>query len=149
MGVGATAWASAAGAVRRRARRALRRDCLGRDTPDSRGGAGGGGWEGAGLFHPARGRAGGVVGGEAGRAGRTSSYYLDKYLFSTRPDVLRQLAALFGQRIAGFWAGGARVDRIAGAELGGVPLVTATSLEIGLPCLFVRGKKKDYGTSKQ
>ena len=41
------------------------------------------------------------------------------------------------------------MDRIAGAELGGVPLVTATSLEIGLPCLFVRSKKKDYGTSKQ
>ncbi len=83
------------------------------------------------------------------RSGRTSSYYLDKYLFSTRPDVLRQLGSLFGQRIAGFWANGARVDRLAGAELGGIPLVTATSLEVGLPCVFVRVKKKDYGTSKQ
>ena len=29
------------------------------------------------------------------RSGRTSSYYLDKYLFSTQPDVLVELAELF------------------------------------------------------
>ena len=41
------------------------------------------------------------------------------------------------------------VDRLAGAELGGIPLVTATSMQTGLPCLFIRNSKKDYGTSKQ
>jgi orotate phosphoribosyltransferase len=41
------------------------------------------------------------------------------------------------------------VDRLAGAELGGIPLVTAASLETGLPCLFIRNSKKDYGTAKQ
>jgi orotate phosphoribosyltransferase len=45
--------------------------------------------------------------------------------------------------------GGIRIDRLAGAELGGIPLVTAASLETGLPCWFVPNKKKDYGTAKQ
>ena len=82
------------------------------------------------------------------RSGRTSSYYLDKYLFSTRPEVLRKLGALFGARVRAL-SESAKVDRLAGAELGGIPLVTAASLETGLPCVFVRNKKKDYGTAKQ
>ncbi len=84
------------------------------------------------------------------RSGRTSTYYLDKYLFSTRPELLRQLAPLFAQRLAIIERRlGVKADRLAGAELGGIPLVTAASLETGLPCLFVRNQKKDYGTSRQ
>lgn len=84
------------------------------------------------------------------RSGRTSNYYLDKYLFSTRPEVLRQLAPLFGDRLQRIEKQlGVKVVRVAGAELGGIPLVTATSLHTGLPCLFVRNQKKDYGTAKQ
>jgi orotate phosphoribosyltransferase len=44
---------------------------------------------------------------------------------------------------------GASPSRLAGAELGGIPLVTVASLHTGLPCIFVRNKKKDYGTAKQ
>lgn len=83
------------------------------------------------------------------RSGRISSYYLDKYLFSTRPEVLGKLGRIFGGRIRALAAAGLRVDRLAGAELGGIPLVAAASLETGLPCVFVRNKKKDYGTAKQ
>lgn len=84
------------------------------------------------------------------RSGKTSSYYLDKYLFSTRPELLKQLAPLFVQRISKVeQRTGKKVLRLAGAELGGIPLVTAASLEAGLPCIFVRNKKKDYGTAKQ
>ena len=84
------------------------------------------------------------------RSGRTSSYYLDKYLFSTRPEVLRELAKLFAERIEAIQTRtGVKVDRLAGAELGGIPLVTAASLETGLPCLFIRNSKKEYGTAKQ
>ena len=84
------------------------------------------------------------------RSGRKSSYYLDKYLFSTRPEVLVELAGMFADRIRALETRlGLRIDRLAGAELGGIPLVTAASLKTGLPCLFVRNKKKDYGTSKQ
>lgn len=82
------------------------------------------------------------------RSGKTSGYYLDKYLFSTRPEVLGELAGLFAERIEQM-AGRAGVDRLAGAELGGIPLVTAASLRTGLPCLFVRNSKKDYGTAKR
>ena len=77
------------------------------------------------------------------RSGRTSSFYLDKYLFSTRPDVLRELGDLFAARLP------KETTLLAGAELGGIPLVTATSLASGLPCVFVRNQKKDYGTAKQ
>ncbi|HLP84197.1 MAG TPA: orotate phosphoribosyltransferase [Phycisphaerales bacterium] len=84
------------------------------------------------------------------RSGKTSSYYLDKYLFSTRPELLKQLAPMFAQRVRSVeQRTGKRVLRLAGAELGGIPLVTAASLETGLPCIFVRNKKKDYGTAKQ
>jgi orotate phosphoribosyltransferase len=84
------------------------------------------------------------------RSGRTSNYYLDKYLFSTRPEVLRELAELFAERISAMeHAAGKLAKRLAGAELGGIPLVTAASLSTGKPCLFVRNAKKDYGTAKQ
>lgn len=84
------------------------------------------------------------------RSGKTSSYYLDKYLFSTRPELLKQLAPLFAARIAKVQRDtGKQVARLGGAELGGIPLVTVASLETGLPSIFVRNKKKDYGTAKQ
>lgn len=84
------------------------------------------------------------------RSGKTSNYYLDKYLFSTRPELLKQLAPLFAERVRKVeQRTGKKVLRLAGAELGGIPLVTAASLETGLPCIFVRNKKKDYGTAKQ
>jgi orotate phosphoribosyltransferase len=84
------------------------------------------------------------------RSGKTSSYYLDKYLFSTRPELLGQLAPLFAERLDAIQERlGVGINRLAGAELGGIPLVTAASLFTGLPCLFVRNQKKDYGTSKQ
>ena len=77
------------------------------------------------------------------RSGRKSNYYLDKYRFETQPDVLSELGKLLAARVSG------KVDRIAGAELGAVPLAAATSMACGKPCVFVRNQKKDYGTSKQ
>jgi orotate phosphoribosyltransferase len=77
------------------------------------------------------------------RSGRTSSYYLDKYRFSTQPDILAELGRMFAERIP------EGATRLAGAELGGIPLVTAASMASGLPCIFVRNQKKDYGTGKQ
>jgi orotate phosphoribosyltransferase len=77
------------------------------------------------------------------RSGRTSSYYLDKYLFATQPDILRALGEQFAARLP------ATATRLAGAELGGVPLVTAASLASGLPCVLIRNQKKTYGTGRQ
>jgi orotate phosphoribosyltransferase len=84
------------------------------------------------------------------RSGRTSTYYLDKYTFTTRPAILSQLGALLAERIAHIEARlGKQAERLAGAELGGIPLVTVAALATGRPCLFVRNAKKDYGTAKQ
>lgn len=77
------------------------------------------------------------------RSGRKSKYYLDKYLFSTQPDVLRELGQMFAAAVT------PEVTKLAGAELGGIPLVTAASLASGKPCVFIRNQKKDYGTAKQ
>jgi orotate phosphoribosyltransferase len=79
------------------------------------------------------------------RSGRTSSYYLDKYLFSTQPDILRALGELFAERVTSMDG----VTRLAGAELGGIPLVAAASMATGLPSVLIRNQKKDYGTAKQ
>jgi orotate phosphoribosyltransferase len=78
------------------------------------------------------------------RSGARSSYYIDKYLFTTQPDLLRRIAAELASRLP------SGVSRLAGPVLGAVPLVTAVSLETGLPMVIVRTEKpKEYGTSKQ
>ncbi len=80
------------------------------------------------------------------RSGRISSFYLDKYLFQTQPDILKALAQRFAEKIADIPGG---VDRLAGAELGGVPLVSATGIAADKPFVLIRNQKKDYGTAKQ
>ena len=83
------------------------------------------------------------------RSGRVSNYYIDKYLFSTRPEILRALGTMFAERIASIAKDAGPIDKLAGAELGGIPLVTTACMSTGIPCLFVRNAKKDYGTAKQ
>src|SRR5947207_12163100 len=77
------------------------------------------------------------------RSGRKSNYYLDKYRFETQPDVLEALGRMLADRVT------LQTDRIAGAELGAVPLAAAAAIASGKPCVFVRNQKKDYGTAKQ
>jgi len=77
------------------------------------------------------------------RSGRKSTWYIDKYLFTTQPDILRSLGKMFAFAIPE----GATL--LAGAELGGIPLVTTAAMESDLPCIFIRNQKKDYGTAKQ
>lgn len=80
------------------------------------------------------------------RSGRRSRYYLDKYRFETRPDLLGPL----GERIA------AAVRehepdavRLAGPALGAVALAAAASLISGLPFVIVRDQAKEYGTANR
>src|SRR5574340_1254223 len=77
-------------------------------------------------------------------SGRRSKYYLDKWRFETDPGLLREIA----KGLAGLLPS-PPPDRIAGIELGGVPLATALSLETGLPSLIVRRQAKEYGTAKE
>ena len=79
------------------------------------------------------------------RSGRTSKYYLDKYLFTTQPDILEALGGLFAEKIQQLPG----VDRLAGTELGGIPLVSAAAIATGKPAVLIRNSKKDYGTAKQ
>jgi orotate phosphoribosyltransferase len=80
------------------------------------------------------------------RSGRRSRYYLDKYRFETRPDLLRAL----GERLAAaVQEHEPEAELIAGPELGAVALAAAASLESGLPFLIVRKEAKDYGTSNR
>ncbi len=83
------------------------------------------------------------------RSGRTSSYYLDKYRLTTRPDLLAPIADLLAERVKALAGEVGAFDRLAGAELGGVPLVTAVSLQLGIPSVLVRNSKKDYGTARR
>jgi orotate phosphoribosyltransferase len=80
------------------------------------------------------------------RSGARSSYYLDKYRFATRPEILEAL----GARIA---AAAREVDpratRLAGPELGAVALVAAASLHSRLPFVIVRKEEKSYGTARR
>jgi len=76
-------------------------------------------------------------------SGRRSRYYFDKYRFETRPDLLAPVASLIADLVP------AGTARIAGPELGAVALAAAASLVTGLPCLFVRGEAKAYGTGNR
>jgi orotate phosphoribosyltransferase len=73
-------------------------------------------------------------------SGQRSSYYFDKYLFETRPAILRRLARVLAGMVP------AETDRLAGPELGAVALATAVSLETGLPFVIVKKETKDYAT---
>lgn len=76
-------------------------------------------------------------------SGKKSRFYVDKYLFSTEPDLLRELAREIAVRLP------AGTQRLAGVELGAVPLVTATALESGIPYGIVRKAAKEYGTANK
>jgi orotate phosphoribosyltransferase len=80
------------------------------------------------------------------RSGRRSRYYLDKYRFETRPDLLRALGEKIALRVR---AEEPEATLLAGPELGAVALVAATSLEAELPFLIVRQEAKGYGTARR
>ncbi len=77
------------------------------------------------------------------RSGRKSNYYLDKYRFETQADVLLELGKMLAEHVT------VDVHRIAGPELGAVPLAAAAAMASGKPAIFVRNQKKEYGSNKQ
>jgi orotate phosphoribosyltransferase len=80
------------------------------------------------------------------RSGRRSSYYLDKYRFSTRPDLLRILGDAIAAAVHEFEPD---ATRLAAPELGAVPLAAAASLAADLPFVIVRSAVKDHGTGNR
>ena len=75
-------------------------------------------------------------------SGRRSTFYIDKYLFETRPDLLRDVARLLAHLLP------PETTMLAGPALGGIPLATAVALETGIPFVIVRGEAKQYGTAR-
>lgn len=76
------------------------------------------------------------------RSGQIANVYFDKYRFEGAPHLLKPLASVMASLLP------PETEIIAGLELGGVPLVTAISLETGLPAAFVRKEAKTYGTCR-
>ncbi len=75
------------------------------------------------------------------RSGKTSSYYVDKYRFQVRPALMKRVAAALAALVP------PETQRLAGVELGAVPLVTAVSLHTGIPFIIVKKGAKEYGTA--
>lgn len=80
------------------------------------------------------------------RSGKRSRFYLDKYRFSTQPDLLEAIAARIAAAVSD-----AEPDavRLAAPELGAVPLAAGASLASRLPYVIVRGQAKEYGTANR
>ncbi len=76
------------------------------------------------------------------RSGRRSRYYFDKYLFETRPGILRRVAKLLAEMVP------PETQRLAAPELGAIVLGAAVSLELDLPLVLVRKEAKEDGTAK-
>lgn len=74
------------------------------------------------------------------RSGKTSSFYWDKYRFEGEPQVLNAVVNEMKKLLPPSF------DKLAGLELGGIPLATGLSLKTGTPCLYVRKTAKQYGT---
>jgi orotate phosphoribosyltransferase len=77
------------------------------------------------------------------RSGRRSSVYLDKYRFETDPALLGPIGSALAELAT---ASDPPPDRLAGPELGAVPLAAAAALASGIPFLIVRKAAKDYAT---
>ncbi len=77
------------------------------------------------------------------RSGRRSRYYLDKFRFTTRPELLWDIGRALAERLP------PGTQRVAGPELGAVPLAAAVSLVSGLPSVLVRSQAKAYGTGRR
>ncbi len=74
-------------------------------------------------------------------SGKKSSYYVDLKVAFTDPVLLRRVV----QRLIPYTTG---VQRLAGTELGAVPLLVALALETGLPYVILRKEARGHGTGR-
>ncbi len=72
--------------------------------------------------------------------GNKTNYFVDVKEVSTNPVFLKQIAKELSKEI--------KARKIAGVELGAVPLLVATSLSSGVPYVIVR-KKYEHGTKER
>ncbi|CAB50015.1 orotate phosphoribosyltransferase [Pyrococcus abyssi] len=78
-------------------------------------------------------------------SGKESNYYIDIKSLITNPKALKLIAKMIKEESRKL---GIEYDKVAGPELGAVPIATALSLETDKPLLIIRKKKKEHGTGK-
>lgn len=76
------------------------------------------------------------------RSGKISNEYFDKYLFESNPILLLSIAKHMANLLP------SDTEVLAGLEMGGIPIVTAISMETGLPVSFIRKKSKRLWNKK-
>jgi len=74
-------------------------------------------------------------------SGKESDYYIDIKAASTRPRILRRIAEEIARHLDG--------TRVAGMELGAVPIAAAVSLHADVPFVIIRKKPREHGTGSQ
>lgn len=74
-------------------------------------------------------------------SGKKSRYYINVKKLITEPKLLRLMSDMILKE-----AEGLEFDRVAGPELGAVPIATAVSLASERPLVIVRKKPKGHGT---
>jgi orotate phosphoribosyltransferase len=80
------------------------------------------------------------------RSGKRSRYYLDKYLFETKPELLAPLGRAIADTVREHEP---EAQRLAAPVLGGVVLAASAALVSGLPFLMIRDAAKEYGTANR
>jgi orotate phosphoribosyltransferase len=75
-------------------------------------------------------------------SGEKSDVYIDVKRAWPNPQYLEMLGRAFAARVGA-------TDRLAGMELGAVPLVVATALRTGHPYVVLRKAAKEHGTRQQ
>lgn len=73
--------------------------------------------------------------------GSLTDYYIDKYSFETTPEILSAVGDALTANISA-----ETTDIVAGPALGAVPLVTAVSLQTGIPSAYIRMGETYRGT---
>lgn len=68
---------------------------------------------------------------QASRPMGREGFYFDRYLFMTKPTILRRLARLLSEMVA------FDVERVAGTEPGSIVVASALSLETGIPLVVL------------
>jgi orotate phosphoribosyltransferase len=82
------------------------------------------------------------------RSGQKTDYYFDKYLLESDPELLGAISEVMLTRLPKMDNGQFKFGYFAGLETGGIPIATVLSQITRLPTLFVRKKRKGYGTCK-
>ena len=75
-------------------------------------------------------------------SGQTSDVYVDVKRATTDPARLRRIARRLADHLGD-------AERLAGMELGAVPLVVALALEVGRPYVIVRKAARTHGTGQR